>query len=315
MDSVVGVYVGIDVSKDRLDGAVRPTGARWQVANDEAGIATLLDHVAAVTPTLVVLEASGGYERPIAAALVAAGWAVAVVNPRHVRDFAKATGTLAKTDALDAQVLAHFAEAVRPRVQPTPDELVQALRALLARRRQVVGMFVAEKNRRPGAAMRARLEAHVAFLEAELAALDQEVAQAIRRSSAWRATAALLRSAPGVGPVVATTLLAELPELGTLDRKRVAALVGVAPFNRDSGTRRGRRAVWGGRASVRAVLYMATVVAVRHNPVIKAFYERLLTAGKAKKVALTACMRKLLTMLNAMLKHRTPWGQQAPLAA
>ncbi|HZS85974.1 MAG TPA: transposase [Chloroflexota bacterium] len=315
MDSVAGVYVGIDVSKDRLDGAVRPTGARWQVANDEAGIATLLDHVAAVTPTLVVLEASGGYERPIAAALVAAGWAVAVVNPRHVRDFAKATGTLAKTDALDAQVLAHFAEAVRPRVQPTPDELVQALRALLARRRQVVGMFVAEKNRRPGAAMRARLEAHVAFLEAELAALDQEVAQAIRRSSAWRATAALLRSAPGVGPVVATTLLAELPELGTLDRKRVAALVGVAPFNRDSGTRRGRRAVWGGRASVRAVLYMATVVAVRHNPVIKAFYERLLTAGKAKKVALTACMRKLLTMLNAMLKHRTPWGQQAPLAA
>ncbi len=315
MDSVAGVYVGIDVSKDRLDGAVRPTGARWQVANDEAGIATLLDHVAAVTPTLVVLEASGGYERPIAAALVAAGWAVAVVNPRHVRDFAKATGTLAKTDALDAQVLAHFAEAVRPRVQPTPDELVQALRALLARRRQVVGMFVAEKNRRPGAARRARRAAHVAFLEAELAALDQEVAQAIRRSSAWRATAALLRSAPGVGPVVATTLLAELPELGTLDRKRVAALVGVAPFNRDSGTRRGRRAVWGGRASVRAVLYMATVVAVRHNPVIKAFYERLLTAGKAKKVALTACMRKLLTMLNAMLKHRTPWGQQAPLAA
>jgi transposase len=311
------VYVGIDVSKDRLDGAVRPTGARWQVANDEVGIATLLDRVAAVTPALVVLEASGGYERPVAAALVAAGCAVAVVNPRHVRDFAKASGTLAKTDALDAQVLAHFAEAMRPRVQPAPDELVRALRELLARRRQVVGMLVAEKNRRPGAAtpVRAHLEAHIAFLEAELSTLDQEVEQAIRRSLAWRATHALLRSTPGVGPVVATTLLAELPELGTLDRKRVAALVGVAPFNRDSGTRRGRRAVWGGRAPVRAVLYMATVVAVRHNPVIKAFYERLLTAGKAKKVALTACMRKLLTMLNAMLKHRTPWGQQTPLAA
>jgi transposase len=303
------VTVGIDVAKARLDVAVRPSGEQWQAPNDEGGVAALVARLAPLAPALVVLEATGGLERLAAAALAAAGLPVAVVNPRPVRDFAKAVGQLAKTDALDAALLARFAEAVRPAPRPVPDAAQQALAALLARRRQAVGMLTAERQRLGTAlpAVRARVQAHVRWLEAELGALDDDLGQALRASPVWREREDLLRSVPGVGPVVALTLLAELPELGALDRKRVAALVGLAPLNADSGTRRGKRLVWGGRSRVRAALYMAALVATRHNPVVQAFYQRLLAAGKAKKVALTACMHKLLLVLNAIVRSGTPW--------
>jgi len=305
----VSVFVGIDVSKDRLDVALRPSGDRWAVAHEEPGLATLVARLQGLAPTLIVLEATGGLAVPLTGALAAAGLPVVVVNPRQVRDFAKATGKLAKTDALDAAVLAQFAEAVRPALRPLPDAATQALSAVLARRRQLIEMLTAEKNRlgstlppvRPG------IRAHIRWLDRCLAALDADLAQAIRESPVWREKDDLLQSAPGVGPVLATTLLASLPELGTLTRQQIAALVGVAPLNRDSGAWRGKRRVWGGRAPVRAALYMSALVATRYNPVLRAFYQRLCAAGKAKKVALTACMRKLLTILNAMLKYRTPW--------
>lgn len=302
------VFVGIDVSKAQLDLAARPTG-RFSAPNNEAGVAQVLAHLKAVPPTLVVLEATGGLEIPLTGALAAAGVPVVVVNPRQVRDFAKAAGRLAKTDAVDAQTLAHFAEVLRPEPRPLPDEQTQALAALLARRRQLVEMRTAEQNRLASArpAVRTSLRAHITWLERELSHTDRDLAAAIRESPVWREKEALLRSMPGVGPVLTTTLLANLPELGTLTGKQIAALVGVAPFNRDSGMWRGKRAVWGGRAPIRAVLYMGALVAARFNPVIRAFYRRLCAAGKAKKVALTACMRKLLLILNAMLKHRTPW--------
>jgi transposase len=300
----VSVFVGIDVSKDRLDVALRPSGDRWAVANEEPGLATLVERVRGLSPTLIVLEATGGLEAPLTGALAAAGLPVVVVNPRQVRDFAKATGKLAKTDALDASVLAQFAEVIRPALRPLPDAATQALSALLAHRRQLIEMLTAEQNRLGTAPppVRTGIRAHIAWLARQLARTDDDLAQAIRESPVWREKDDLLQSAPGVGPVLATTLLAGLPELGTLSRQQVAALVGVAPLNRDSGTLRGRRRVWGGRAHVRAAL-----TATRYNPVIRAFYARLCAAGKAKKVALTACMRKLLTILNAMLKHRTPW--------
>jgi len=302
------VFVGIDVSKAQLDVAVRPEG-RFAASNDEAGVAQVLERLRAVPPTLVVVEATGGLEIPLVGALATAGVPVVVVNPRQVRDFAKATGKLAKTDAVDAQVLAHFAEVMRPEPRPLPDEQTQALAAILARRRQLVEMRTAEQHRLASArpAVRTSLRAHITWLERELRHTDRDLASAIRESPVWREKEALLRSMPGVGPVLTTTLLANLPELGTLTGKQIAALVGVAPFNRDSGTWRGTRAVWGGRAPIRAVLYMGALVAARFNPVIRAFYLRLCAAGKAKKVALTACMRKLLLILNAMLKHRTPW--------
>lgn len=302
-------FVGIDVAKATLDLASRPDGTVLCVPNDEAGIAQLVMHVRQTEPALIVLEATGGREAPVAAALATAGLAVAIVNPRQVRDFAKATGQLAKTDALDARVLAHFAEVVRPDPRPLPDADAQALSALLARRRQVLAMLVAEQQRWETTvpALRPRLEAHIAWLRQERDELDALLRQQIRHSPLWREDDALLQSVPGVGPVLATTLIAELPELGRLDRKQIAALVGVAPFNRDSGTLRGKRAIWGGRASVRAALYMAALTAARCNPVVRAFYLRLLTAGKAKKVALTACMRKLLTILNAILRDARPW--------
>ncbi len=303
------IDVGIDVAKAHLDVAVRPTNEYWRAANTDAGIAGLTERLQTMQPTLVVLEATGGHERAMTAALAVAGVPVAVVNPRQVRDFAKATGKLAKTDALDATVLAHFAAAVQPAPCALPDDATQALDALVARRRQLVGMLVAEKNRLPttAAPVRARIERQIAWLEDELADVDRDLDQVIRSNPLWREQDQLLRSVPGVGPVVATTLLAELPELGTLTRQQIAALVGVAPLNRDSGTQRGRRAVWGGRARVRAALYMGALVGMRYNPVLRAFYDRLCAAGKAKKVALTACMHKLLTMLNAMLKQRTMW--------
>jgi transposase len=307
------VTVGIDVAKAQLDVAVRPTGDQWPVANDEAGVAALAARLVALGPALVVLEATGGLERLAAAALAAAGLPVAVVNPRQVRDFAKAVGQLAKTDALDAALLARFAADVRPEPRPLPDAAQQELAALLARRRQVVAMLTAERQRLQTARppVRARVQAHIRWLQAELGALDDDLGQTLRASPVWREKEHLLRSVPGVGPVVALTLLAELPELGTLDRKRVAALVGLAPLACDSGTLRGKRLVWGGRGRVRAALYMAALVATRANPVIRAFYQRLLRVGKAKKVALTACMHKLLTILNAIVHAQTPWQQPA----
>lgn len=315
--SASSVYVGIDVSKAQLDVAVRPSAEAWSLPHDMGGITALVVRLAALPPALIVLEATGGLEVPLAGALAEATLPVVVVNPRQVRDFAKATGRLAKTDALDARILAHFAEVVRPSPRPLPDATSQELSALLARRRQLIEMLTAENNRLPRAArpVRQGILSHVKWLERQLGKTDEDLARMIRESPLWREKDDLLKSAPGVGPVMSTTLLANLPELGSLDRKQIAALVGVAPLNRDSGTLRGKRTIWGGRAQVRATLYMAALVATRRNPAIQAFYQRLLAAGKAKKVALTACMRKLLTMLNAMLKHRTPWRENYALAS
>ena len=303
-------HVGIDVSKERLDVCSLPDGGTFSVANDRAGIDELIARLLeGVRPELVVLEATGKYERPAAVAVAAAGIAVAVVNPRQARDFAKAAGRLAKTDRIDAQVLARFAGAVGPRPSVLPDEEARVLQDILLRRRQLLEMMVAEKNRLQMAseAVARRIAAHVRWLEKELSRVDRELDEAVRESETWRANEELLRSVPGVGPVLARTLLAELPELGTLPRRRLCALVGVAPFNRDSGTFRDKRQVWGGRAPVRAALYMGALVATRHNPLIREFYERLLAAGKPKKVALVACMRKLLSILNAVMRDRVPW--------
>jgi transposase len=308
------VIVGIDVAKAWLDVAVRPSGEQRRLDNDPAGIAATVAWLQMVGPHLIVVEATGGYEAPLVGELGIAQLPIAVVNPRQVRDFARATGRLAKTDRLDAQVLAHFGEAVRPTPRPLPDEAAQELKALLERRRQVVAMRTAEENRLGAtrvASVCARIRAHLAWLEAELKAVDDDLRQRLRASPLWRERDDLLRSVPGIGPILSLTLLAELPELGWLSHAQIAALVGVAPLNRDSGTQRGRRAVWGGRRAVRTTLYMGTLRATRCNPVICAFYTRLLAAGKAKKVALVACMHKLLTILNAMLKHRTPWQAQA----
>ena len=312
-----GIYVGIDVAKAQVDVAVRPTGQRRVVSFDETGVGELVSQMEDLSPALVLLEASGGLELPLVAALAAAALPVVVVNPRQVRDFARATGTLAKTDALDAAVLAHFAEAVRPPVRPLRDAETQALNALAARRHQVMIMLVSEKNRLSSAtiAVRPRIEAHIAWLERELDDLDEGLRQTLCQSPVWREKEDLLRTVPGVGEQLSLTLLAYLPELGTLDRRKIAALVGVAPFNRDSGTLRGKRTVWGGRARIRAVLYMGALVASRHNPVIRDFYQRLLAAGKPKKLALIACMRKLLLILNSMLKHGSPWRDLTPKVA
>jgi transposase len=311
-----GPFVGIDVSKARLDLAIRqpkpdrlPTIEDSSASNDEKGIAELVARLQRLHPTLVVLEATGGYQLPLVGALGAARLPVAVVNPRQVRDFAKATGRLAKTDRLDARVLAHFADAVRPELRPLPDQAAQALSALIARRRQVVEMLTAEKNRLGAAAasLKPRIREHIAYLQHEKETLERELDQAIRQSPLWREQDELLQSVPGVGPVLSRTLLSDLPELGTLDRQHIAALVGVAPLNCDSGKLKGKRQIWGGRAQVRAVLYMAALSATVHNPTIRALHQRLIAAGKLEKVALVACMRKLLTILNAMVKHQTAW--------
>ena len=303
------LFVGIDVAQAQLDIAVRPTGERWAVTHDEAGITGLVAQLHAVVPALLVLEATGGYQRAVVAALAAAGLPVVVVNPRQARDFAKATGQLAKTDVLDARALAHLADAVRPAPRPLPDAQTEELRALLARRRQLIGMRTAEQNRLSGVSQRLRadIQAQITGLDTHLARLDDDLDTTLRASPVWREREELLRRVPGIGPVCTRTLLLDLPELGTLSRQRLAALVGVAPLNRDSGTLRGTRTTWGGRAHVRVALYMSTLVAVRYNPVLKRFYERRRAAGKAAKVALTACMRKLLTILNAMVKHQTRW--------
>ena len=308
-----GIYVGIDVSKARVDLAVRPGGDTLEASNDEGSIATLVAQMQQLNPTALVLEASAGLELPLVAALAAASLPVAVVNPRQVRDFAKATGRLAKTDSLDAAVLAHFAEAVRPPLRPLRDADTQLLNSLVARRQQVMTMLVAERNRLSSAAMAVRpnIEAHIAWLKQELGDLDQGLRQTLRQSPVWPEKDDLLRSVPGIGDQISLTLLAYLPELGTLNRRQIAALVGVAPFNRDSGTLRGKRTVWGGRARVRTALYMGAMVASRFNPVIRDFYQSLLSAGKPKKLTLTACMRKLLVILNSMLKHGSYWNHAA----
>jgi transposase len=311
------VFVGIDVSKEHLDWVVRPGGSPVRTANQAAAIDDLVARLQAQAPTLIVLEATGGLETPVVAALAVAGLPVAVVNPRQVRRFAEATGQLAKTDRLDAQVLAHFAEAIRPPVRALPDAQTQALSALLTRRRQLIEMLTAERNRllRATPAVQGRLAAHITWLEQELTDLDGELSQAVQASPVWCAKESLLRSTPGVGPVLARTLLFDLPELGSLTAKELAKLAGVAPLNRDSGRQQGKRQIWGGRSTIRTALYMGSLAATRYNPVIKAFYERLLKAGKPKKVALVACMHKLLTILNAMVKHNTPWQPPQPAAA
>lgn len=303
------VFVGLDVAKDTLAVSVRPSGEHWSVPHTEAGLTALIDRLQPLTPTLIVLEATGGYETTVIAALAVASLPMAVVNPRQVRDFARAVGRLAKTDALDADVLAHFADAVHPTPRPLPDEAHQALTALATRRRQLVEMLTAERHRlrlaRP--AVQRNLRAHVRWLERCVTDLDDDLRTRIRQSPLWRAQDDLLCSVPGIGPTTAAMLLTALPELGRLSRQQIASLVGVAPFNRDSGPYRGTRTIAGGRSHVRAALYMATVVATRWNPAIGTFYRRLRAAGKAPKLALVAAMRKLLTILNAMLKQQQPW--------
>jgi transposase len=304
-------YVGVDVSKARLDLAHRPSGETWSESNDHAGIQRLVEQVKEIGPELVVLEATGGYEAPAAAALATAGIAVAVVNPRQVRDFAKALNKLAKTDRIDALVLAHFAQAVRPEPRPLSDEAQQRLEALMLRRRQIIEMVVAESNRLEScrvAQVRHDIEETVTWLRRRLKDIDRDLDRAIRDSPVWREREPLFRGVPGVGRVTIAALASELPELGKLNRKQIAALVGVAPFNDDSGKRDGRKRVWGGRSGVRATLYMAAVAAIRCNPVLKPFYAHLCANGKPKKVALVACMRKLLTHLNAMARDGKPWN-------
>jgi len=305
-------YIGIDVSKAMLDIATLPDGESWTVTNDDQGLAELLPRLVALAPTLVVLEATGGFELLAALTLAKAGLPVAVVNPRQVRDFARALGRLAKTDALDAGLLATFGERVRPEPRPLPDEAALHLESLVTRRRQLVDMLTAEKNRLGFARgpVKRDISQHIRWLEKRLADVDGDLQDAVTASPLYHAKAALLRTVPGVGPVTTVTLLATLPELGRLSRHQIAALVGVAPMNRDSGTMRGKRMVWGGRAPVRAALYMATLVGIKHNPALRTFYDRLRAAGKPFKVAVTACMRKLLTILNAMLRQNRRWDPQ-----
>lgn len=305
-------FIGIDVSKATLDVASLPDAETWTVTNDDAGLTELLPWVVALAPTLIVLEATGGFESAAVAALAKLGLPVVVVNPRQVRDFAKSMGRLAKTDTIDALTLALFGERVRPALRPLPDEAAQLLDALLTRRRQLIEMLTAEKNRLGFARgpVRRDITQHLRWLEKRLVDVDADLTEAIAASPLYRAQDELLQSVPGVGRVTALTLLGKLPELGRLSRREIAALVGVAPLNRDSGKIRGKRFVWGGRAPVRAVLYMAALVGIKHNPILHAFYERLCAAGKVFKVAITACMRKLLTILNAMVHHQRRWDPQ-----
>ena len=302
-------FVGIDIAKAQLDVAVRPGDEVFSVINDEASVNELAKRLCKLNVERVVLEASGGWEIPVVAVLAASGLPVVVVNPRQVRDFARATGTLAKSDPIDARILAWFGEALRPEVRPLKDEETQALEALLKRRRQLVGMVTAEKSRLATAPkpIRRDIKTHIRWLERRLKDIDHDLNGAVKSSPMWRVRDDLLQSAPGVGPTLSLSLMASLPELGQLSGRKISALVGVAPFNRDSGTLRGRRCVWGGRGELRAVLYMATLAATRCNPVIGTFYQRLTAEGKPHKVAMTACMRKLLVILNAMVRDQSSW--------
>ncbi|TCJ11618.1 IS110 family transposase [Parasulfuritortus cantonensis] len=304
------LFIGIDIAQDWLDLGWHPGGHSQRIDHSEAAIAGLCERLRAESPTLIVMEATGGLETDLASALAAAGLPVAVVNPRQARDYAKACGRLAKTDRIDALMLAAFAAAIRPQVRPLPDEETRALGDLLARRRQLIDIRVQEKLRlgRASAFQRASLKEHIAWLDERIARLDIDLTHALRTSGAWCEKDDLLQAIPGIGAVTRATLLALLPELGTLGSKEIAALAGVAPFNRDSGKHRGERVIWGGRAQVRRALYMAAVCAMRCNPVIRAFYRHLRDQGKPAKVALTACMRKLLVIMNSMLKHHSPWN-------
>jgi len=308
-------FVGIDVSRDSLSVAVHPGGQSMEFPNTDEGRAELITHLQEWQVALVVVEATGGIERTLARSLAQASIPVAVVNPRQVRDYAKALGRLAKTDAIDAQVLAQFAEAVRPEPRPLADDRTRELADLVTRRDQLVTMLTAEKNRLRSAPhdIQPSIVEHIAWLKGQQDELDQKISALSKAEPKWRERDRILRSVPGVGPVLSATVLGCLPELGQLDRREIAALVGVAPFNRDSGRMRGRRTVWGGRGNVRKVLYMSTLAAVRCNPVIRAFYQRLVDAGKRKKVALVACMRKLLVILNAMIRHGTLWSPYVAL--
>jgi transposase len=303
-------FVGIDVSKDKLDMAVLPSDQRWSVGNNEIGIASLVERLQQLTPSLIVIEATGGLETLVAASLGIAKLPVAIVNPRQARDFAKAIGKLAKTDDIDAGVLALFAERIRPEPRPLKDQQLQELTDMLTRRSQLVTMLTAEKNRLSSApkTIRENIRVHISWLDDNIKESNDTLKTLIQETPIWREKDALLQSVPGVGPVLSVNILCGLPELGCLNRKQIAALVGVAPLNCDSGKFRGRRIIWGGRADVRSTLYMGTLAAVRFNPVIKEFYQRLITAGKMPKVAITACMRKLLTILNVMIKNSTPWN-------
>jgi transposase len=310
------LYVGIDVSKNRLDGACRP-GESFQAGNDPQGIRSLVERLRGLPVALIVLEATGGLELPAVAALAAAHLPVAVVNPRQVRDFAKAVGRLAKNDRIDAAILAWFAEAVKPPVRPLPADETRALDALLARRSKLLEMRVMEQNRLSScrdSAVRADLQAHIDWLNQRISQADRDLGQAIRRQPLWQARDDLQQSIPGIGPVVSRTLLAALPELGQLSGRKVAALVGLAPFDDESGRRRGVRRVAGGRAEVRAKLYMAALVAARRNPVLRDFYQRLRRSGKKAKVALTAVARKLLTIVNAVVRSGRPWDAELATA-
>jgi transposase len=302
-------FVGIDVSKTQLDIAERPGNKRWSAVNAEADIGKVVERVGALSPQVIVIEATGGMEVPLVAALSQARLPVVVVNPRQVRDFAKAVGRLAKTDRIDAEILAHFGEAVKPEVRVLKDEETQTLTALVMRRRQVIEMLTAEKNRLgiSPKVVHMDIQQHITWLQTRLEDIDRHLESAIRKSPVWREKDDLLRSVPGVGQVLSVSLITGLPELGTLSRRQIAALVGVAPLSCDSGLFRGKRTVWGGRSHLRSVLYMATLSASRFNPTISRFYRRLVEAGKKPKVALTACMRKLLVILNAIMKNRIPW--------
>lgn len=305
-------FIGIDVSKARLDVCVHSSGELSSARNDADGIEELIRILTSIAPSLVVLEATGGYETAFATAAYAAGLPVVVANPRQIRDFAKATGMLAKTDALDSKVIARFAAQIRPDVRPMKDEETEALASMVSRRRQLVLMRTQEKNRLAGANPRQKVDikAHVSWLDERIRRLETDMTAALRKSKAWKVQEDMLKTVPGIGCVTSATLLAALPELGQLNRAKIAALVGVAPFNRDSGQHRGRRMIWGGRAEVRSVLYMATLTAIRFNEPIKMLHARLIARGKPAKVAIVACMRKLLTILNAMLKSKTPWNPQ-----
>jgi transposase len=302
-------FVGLDISKDSVEVWVRPSDDHWQVGQTDSGRTALAARLGALAPTLVVIEATGGYETAVVSALALAQVPLVIVNPRQVRDFAKAIGQLAKTDVLDAALLALFAERIQPEIRPLPDEAHQELVALVTRRRQLLDMLTAERNRLATArrSVRRSVQQHVTWLERRIAEADRDLTDAIQQSPLWRAKDDLLRSVPGIGPITSGLLIARLPELGHFSRRQIASLVGVAPLNRDSGKLRGRRTIWGGRASVRAPLYMATLVATRRNPAIRAFYQRLRAAGKPPLVAIVAAMRKLLTIVNAMLKHQQSW--------
>lgn len=303
-------FIGIDVSKKQLDVAVRPDGNRWSAAYEEKEVSSLVKRLNDLTPSLIVIEATGGLETPLVSALAAASLPVVVCNPRQVRDFAKATGKLAKTDTIDADVLAHFGQALRPEIRPLKDEQTQLLTDLLARRRQLVDMRTAEKNRLACSTKKVKNDIlqHIKWLEKRLKDIEGDLEKLIKQTPVWRTKDEIIQSVPGVGPVMSLALLSGVPELGSLNRHEIAALIGVAPFNRDSGQFKGKRTIWGGRANVRSVLYMSALAAIRCNPVIKPFYNRLINAGKLSKVAITACMRKLLVILNTMVRNGMCWN-------